>query len=282
MGEIVYGSAIHIRKQAEIDAARITQKSGNALRGSQTALQQFSASLGNKRRMDAAGSQINDSAGNSARLQRSLTHGRMQGRIQAAEELGAAAAMAGAAGVGGASVEAYNETVRLHSAMKEAAAERAVGQQEWANGEQRANALKAAVADQDNNVYRANQDYKQYVDHKAMPFLEKIVAVGATVAATVYGGPQAGAAVMGVFEARQASRNGDFAGASSSLTGAFQNGMGAARSYNATQGGPSAGNVTTNTNAALADLSGPIRNAPQRSSFFNAPAGYDMGSITIM
>lgn len=243
MGQLLYADAIHRVEQAKIDAARLTQKSGNERRGSETALAQFSASLGNKRRMDAAGSAVNDSAANSVRTQRQLTTGRLSGRIRAAEELGQAAAMAAAAGVGGASVDTYNETTRLVNAMREQQVERSFSEQEWAAGQQRGNAIKAAVAGLDNTTYRANLDYTQYIDHKKPSFIERAVGIAGTVAATVFGGPQAGSAVMGMFEARQAARNGDFANASNSLVGAFKNGMGAMRSGHLTSGDTAKGTV---------------------------------------
>ncbi len=278
MGELFFAEAIHIQKQAKIDAERMTQKSGNEKRGAETALQQFSAGLSNLRRMDAAGSAVNDSAGNSARLQSRLTNDTFNGRVAAAEDLGRAAAMAGAAGVGGASVEAYNVTARLQTERKVAAAERAVGESEWASGQQRANAVKAAVAGIDNNTYRANQDYRTFVDHKKMPFMERIVAIGATVAATVYGGPQAGQAVMGIFEARQANRNGDYAGASEAMMGSLQNGMGAARSMHVTGGDPGK-NVTANAERALDNLSGSYTNTSSATNFFNNQPSYS--SVTL-
>lgn len=243
MGQLLFADQIHMVEQAKIDAARITQKSGNERRGAATALQQFSSSLSNARVMDAAGSQINDSAANTARLHDAATNRTIQGRLATAEELGSMAAMAGAAGVGGASVDAYNETVRLRAAMQEQQIAQSMQTQVWASDQQRGNTIKAAVAAQDNNVYRANIDYTQYVDHQKPSFIEQTIGIGLTAAATVFGGPQAGAAVMGVFEARQAIRNGDTAGASSAITGSVQNGMSAASNYNRTHGGP--GDVKT-------------------------------------
>lgn len=234
MGELMFSGAIHITEQSKIDAARLTQASGNEVRGSNAALQQFSASLGNKRRMEAAGAAANDVSGNVARLKASLTAGTMNERIRASEELGAVAAMAGAAGIGGSSVEVYNETLRLHNAIREQAVEASVGDQVWASEQQRANVLKSAVAGMDNNTYRANIDYTKYVDHNKMGFLEKTIGIAAVVGATVVAGPQAGAAVLSLVEARQQASNGDFASASASMSSAVKSGYAAASSYNAT------------------------------------------------
>ena len=225
MGSLLYGDAIHIREQSKIDAARITQKSGNELRGAQTALQQFSASLANSRAMEAAGKQINASTENIARNLDASTSADLSLRIQAAEELGANVAMAAAAGVGGSSVEAYNQTLRLSQAMREEQGDRATRSDLINATMARGDALIEATAGLDNNVYRANLDYTQYVDHKKMGTFERLGFLGMAAAATVFGGPQAGAAVVGLAESKQAAMNGDFGTASQSLTGAVQQGL---------------------------------------------------------
>lgn len=235
MGELIYADEIHRVKQSQIDAARITQASGNERRGAETALSQFSASLANMRRMDAAGEAINDITSNTARIMDKAVAGKMSSRIQAAEELGMVAAMAGSAGVGGGSLAKFNERIKLSNAIREQAADREVDTIAHNSGRQRANQIKNATAMMDNNVYRANLDYTQYVDHKKPSFIEQTVGIGLTAAATYFGGPQAGAAVMGVFESRQAARNGDYGSASNAAMGAIQNGIGAISSHNATR-----------------------------------------------
>jgi hypothetical protein len=236
MGSIIYGDAQHIIAQAKIDAARITQKSGNEKRGAVSNLQRFSASLSNQRALDAAGSNINDITGNISRNLDAAASGRLMSRVSAAEELGASVAMAAAAGVGGSSVEAYNATMRLTRSMQEEQGQRAVASDNFLASAQRGNQVKSAVASFDNSVYAADLDFNQYVDHKKMGLFTKILAVGATAAATYFGGPQAGQAVMGLFESRQAAQNGDFESASSSLSGAVKNGISAGGAFHKTGG----------------------------------------------
>lgn len=236
MGQILYGGAIHIREQAKIDAARITQKSGNERRGAESALQQFSASLANQRRMDAAGKQVNANAENVARNLDATASGNLMLRVRAAEELGSSIAMAASAGVGGSSVEAYNATLRLNRAMQEEQQDRATRSDLINATQATGEALEEAAAGLDNNVYRANLDFTQYVDHKKMGTLEKLFWVGSAAAATVVGGPQAGSAVLGVAESKMSAMNGDYASASQSLTGAVQNGFSAYRDYRSTGG----------------------------------------------
>jgi hypothetical protein len=238
MGSILYGDAEHIRKQAEIEAARTVRKSGNEKRGAQSALATFSASLSNQRALDAAGVNINNITENVSRNLDAAATGTLMSRIGAAEELGAHVSAAASAGVGGASVEAYNNTLRLNQAMQEEGASRAVNSDVIAAGNARGYALTDAVGSLDGNRYFADQDYTINVDHKKMGTLTKILAVGATAAATYFGGPQAGKAVMSAFESRQSARNGDFGAASSHLSNAVSSGLSAAGDYNKTHGGP--------------------------------------------
>jgi len=225
VGSLIYADAIHTREQAKIDAARITQKSGNERRGAQTALQQFSASLANSRAMDAAGKNINSITGDIARNLDATTAGNLQSRVAAAEELGANTAMAAAAGVGGSSVEVYNHTIRLNQAIREEAQSRATNSDLINASNNKGQQLVEATASLDNNVYRADLDFTQYVDHHKMSLFERLGYLGAAAAATYFGGPQAGMAVVGLAESEQAASNGDFQTASNSLMGAVQNGF---------------------------------------------------------
>ena len=236
MGEIVYGDAIHIREQAKVDAARMTQKSGNELRGARTALQQFQSSLANKRTMDAAGKNVNVITENLARSLDGATTGNFESRIQAAEQAGAASAMAAAAGVGGSSIEAYNETAQLALDRAAEMAARGINSENIATAGQRGETITGAVGSLDNSIYRADLDFTAITDHRKMGLFDRLATLGAAAAATYFGGPQAGMAVIGMAEAGQQANNGDFAGASSSLMGAVSNATGAAKSYQSTGG----------------------------------------------
>jgi hypothetical protein len=238
MGEILYAGAIHIQKQSQIDAARITQKSGNERRAAESELGRFSASLSNRRVMDAAGKNINAITENIGRNLNAGAFGTFMGRVQAAEELGANTAALAAQGVGGSSMEVYNATVRMSNAMQEEQRARAINSDNIAASAQRGDVLVDATGSLDNNVIRADLDFNQYVDHKKMGLLTRVMAVGAAATATYFGGPQAGSAVLGAFEGHQKARNGDIAGASQSMMGAIQNGIGGFKTYRA---GASAG-----------------------------------------
>ncbi len=241
MGSLIYGNAIHIREQAKIDAARITQKSGNERKAAESALAQFNTARANNRQMDAAGKAINANNENIARNLDATTKGDIMSRIAAAEELGASVAGAAAAGVGGSSIDQYNGTLRLQQAMNEEAQDRATKSDQWAAEQGNADTLQNAAAGWDNTAYQANMDHTVYVDHQKQGLLGKLFTLGAAAAATAVAGPQAGMAVINLNEANQAARNGDFGSASQSLNGAVNSAFGAWKSTRASGGGGGSG-----------------------------------------
>lgn len=226
MGEILYAGSIHKVEQAKIDAARLTQKARNERSAAESDLQRFSAMLGNRRRMDAAGKQIENINRAIAKNIDAKVSGDLNGQIRIAEELGANTTMAAAAGVGGSSVEAYNDTVRLRAAMAQEQTDRAFNSDLIAAGEDKGTTLTNAVAGLDNNVYMASMDRRVFVDHKKMGPFERVWTIGAAAAATYFGGPQAGQAVLSLSSARQAARNGDFGTASQQFDNSIKSAVG--------------------------------------------------------
>lgn len=126
MGQLIYTSANQIREQSKVDAARITQKSGNELRGAKAALMQFNQSLANQRSMESAGEQHATIVENLARNLDAAARGTISSRISAADEAGAYTAFALASGVGGGTVDSYNETMRLAQASNDEVAARGI------------------------------------------------------------------------------------------------------------------------------------------------------------
>jgi hypothetical protein len=238
MGELLYGNAIHIRKQAEIDAGRITKASGNEKRGAISDLQRFSQSLSNSRTLDAGGKNIGAITENISRSLDAATFGTFMGRVQAAEELGALTAQVAVAGAGGSSVESYEGTVRLSQAMQEEQASRRVNSENISASNQRGDILTDTVDSLGNDVILADQDYTQFVDHKKMSTFDRIATIGMAAGAFMAGGPQASMAVIGMAESQQAANNGDFAGAQSAAFGAIQNGISAFKTSHKMAGGP--------------------------------------------
>lgn len=227
MGSVFYGQAQAIAAQGQVNAKRITTKSGNLRRAAETDLKLFSQSLGNRRILDAAGKNVNAYGENIAKNMEAATYGDFQTQIQQSEELGAMTAMASAAGVGGSSVEAYNATLRTAYSLQAEQSDRQFTRDLYAATMARGDVISDAVASFDQNVYRADLDVSTYMDVKKPSFMSGLLTLGLAAGATYLGGPQAGQAVIGFREAQMAAKRGDFAQASASMTGAFTSAVGA-------------------------------------------------------
>lgn len=224
MGSMLFDGARHIVAQSKIDAARITQRSGNAKRAAISSLEAFNQSLSNSKLLDAAGDQVNSIEENLGRNLDAAAYGKLGQRVAAAEQAGQYAASAAAAGVGGSSVDTYNRTMQLSEDMAEEQGDRQVRSMTYDAGQQAGGAISGAVDGMGRDIFAPNLDFTQYVNDHKMGALTKIVGTAATAAATYFGGPSAGMAVQNLMTADQQASNADFAGASRSLTSAVQNG----------------------------------------------------------
>lgn len=227
IGQLVFGAGAYKVQKAQVTANRLVQKANNEKAAAESELQRFSAGLANRRRMDAAGENIANLEGHIARNIDAKAAGDIQTQLALAEELGSSATMAAAAGVGGSSVDVYNNTVKLRAAMQQEQGDRAFAADIYAANHDKGAMLYDAVAGLDNNQYRANLDYRRWADPHKQSTLSKIAEVGLTAAATYFGGPQAGSAVMGMFDAGNMAANGDFAGAANAFNGAVKSGISA-------------------------------------------------------
>lgn len=236
MGSILYGQASAIQAQGQVRAKRITTQSGNTKRAAQTDLQLFSQSLGNRKIMDAAGKNINAYGENIAKNMEGATFGAFQERLAAAEELGASTAMASAAGMGGSSIQAYNETLATANSLRREQADRQFNRDIYAAGKARGDILTDATSSFDQNVYRTDLDVSTYMDVKKPSFLGGALTLGLAAAATYFGGPQAGQAVIGFRESQMAADRGDYGQASQSFTGSLMASVGAYKTYRSVNG----------------------------------------------
>lgn len=232
MGSLFYGQAQAIVAQGQVNAKRITTKSGNIRRAAENDLQLFSQSLSNRKILKAAGKNIDAYSENIAKNMEAATFGDFQRQIAESEELGAVTAMASAAGVGGSSVEAYNRTIQTVNAFRAEQSDRQFDRDLYAARMAKGDVLTSAVDSMDYNVYRADLDVSTYLDVKKPSFMSGLLTLGMTAAATYFGGPQAGQAVLSFRDSQAAASQGNFAQASQSLTSAFSSGIGAIKTFN--------------------------------------------------
>jgi hypothetical protein len=236
MGSILYGQASAIQAQGQVKAKRIATKSGNEKRAAQTDLQLFSQALGNRKIMDAAGKNINAYGENIAKNLEGTTMGAFQDQLRSSEELGATTAMAAAAGIGGSSIEAYNATLETSNNLRLEQSNRQFDRDIYGAGQARGDILTSAVDSLDKNVYRSDIDVSTYMDVKKPSFLGGAAWLGLTAAATYFGGPQAGQAVLAAHDADMYAGRGDYANAASSFNSMIASGTGAFKTYRQTGG----------------------------------------------
>lgn len=241
--QILASGSIHTREQAKIDASRITQKARNELKGAIAGSQAWAQSLSNKRKMDSAGAQVGELAENMARNLDVASSGRFADRLEASQAFGANVASAAAAGVGGSSIEIFNQTLSTSQALREEAGDRALNTDLIASANSRANTYADAAGSQDNQSFQAGLDYTQYIDHVKMSTASKVLGFAAAAGATYFGGPQAGEAVLNLVQGENEMANGNFEAGFASYGKSFVNGVGAAKGYSNRGGTPYAQDV---------------------------------------
>ncbi|WCA46234.1 hypothetical protein [Caulobacter phage DCM] len=269
------------------EAKKVVQAARNERAAAVSSLALWSQSVANQHILDQAGDRIGAVQEDAARQLDASLRGSVSARLQGAEALGAALANAGAAGIGGASVESFSQDIRLRQALQDDLVDRQIATVKQAAGDQRSAILGQAVgqldmgpviadmdysaivpegqtfnpiyaeqvqgdvkyadqnfmlqqaqldytpfvANQDYEVFSPNLDYTVYVDHKKMGFFQQAVTAVGAAAATYFGGPQAGAAVLDASFAMNDARNGNFAAANQGFNSAFSNAMGGYKSY---------------------------------------------------
>lgn len=228
---LIYGGAIHAREQGKIDAARISQAGKNKLAGSNASYAQWAQSFNNQRAMRAAGRGANAIMENIGRSVDQATYGRAMSRLASAEEAGANIAAAAAAGVGGSSVEVFNETANLNRALREDSEDRALRTDLMTQGSERALMIGDAAEGAGNQVFQAGLDYTTFQNHKRVSSTRALLTFAAAAGATYFGGPQAGAAVFDVTDAGNRAANGDFDGAAARMSSAFTGAVSGFKGY---------------------------------------------------
>lgn len=113
MGSTLQAPNIHRVRMGEYDAAVMMQNANNKREASRVALDEFTRTLRNTIAEEAAGKEFNAAQSNLAMELEATTTNRANSSLAGAEKIGALLAGAGAAGVGGSSVELLTETVKL-------------------------------------------------------------------------------------------------------------------------------------------------------------------------
>lgn len=234
----------------------------------------------NQKLMKAGGERVNQITGEMLGLVDASTNGNMFEKLASSEALGASMSAAAVAGVGTSFMEHYTSTVNLREGLRQERADRELNSRLHAGAQARARALGDSIDslqigqdfaeldysvntaqtdytaildeqdfgpiidEQDYEVFSPNLDYTVYVDHKKMGLGTKLFSFAAAAGATYLGGPQAGMAVLDVFQAQNDMENGNFAGAQQGFANAGANLAGGWKAYRAGAGPKTGGGST--------------------------------------
>lgn len=219
--------------QAKVNKARVAARDAKNERSvAENDLARFNQTLNNKKIMDRAGKNYATLSGNLARRLDAAAYGDTMTRLALSEEMGAVAASAAAAGVGGSSVENYNRTIQTSYALQKELSDRQLGVETFALNEARGDVMTEAVDSLDRTIYSPNLDRTYYGPTKGPSIGSHLVTLGLAAAATAAGAPQIGEAIIRQRTANMQADYGDAAGAAKSFDGAlnaFKGGVGEIR-----------------------------------------------------
>ena len=231
------GNQFRIQK-AQFEAAETVKRATNKKEAARTALADFARSLGNTIRIEAAGKEFNEQTSQLASTLEARSTNRINTSLMAAEQMGALAAKAGAAGVGGSSIELLNATIKIQKEITEETQNLATDRLATAGSRAKAQTMTNAFNTIDLTQTFGSFDHTVNVAPK--PMKNKLGALLGTAVATYFGGPAAGQAVAGFAVGSWQASNGNFAGATQSFDTAIQNAVTGFKTFGSLQGGPGA------------------------------------------
>ena len=227
---ILQANNIHRIAEAEYDANVMLSRSRNELEVAKTGLAEFSRSLSNVHKIEAAGKEYNEAVSQTAAALEARSMGRINDSLAAAERTGALMAQAGALGVGGASVDLLNKTVELQRNIQQDMQETATSRLASSSARGAATIMDNAHNAMDLTRTFGNFDYTVHIAPKPMKRrLGKLVGVAA---ATYFGGPQAGEAAADAMVGSWQASNANYGGAAQSFDSAVAGAMGAWQEWN--------------------------------------------------
>lgn len=222
-------------KKGEYDAATMIQRSGNKREAAKAALADFSRSLGNTLRIEAAGKEFNEATSQLAASLEGRTTNKINSSLAAAEKMGALAAQAGALGVGGSSIELLSTTIKLQRNIEQDLQQQATDRLAASGSRANAQIMDNAYNTIDLTQTYGSFDHTVYIAPKRMKRrLGKLIGVAV---ATYFGGPMAGEAVADFAVGTWQAENADFKGMAGSFDSAAANAVRGYNTWSSLQGG---------------------------------------------
>lgn len=157
-------SANKITAQANAESQRIIREAQNEQRASAVTLAGVMRSISYRSALSNAGVATNNASEFMARTAESYTAANFEQGLKSVEQMGAYAARAAAAGVGGASVRAISQTMQLQQSRQAQATEERQDQTMYELAKARSGIMPAAVSRLDVSPIAANLDYTPTFD----------------------------------------------------------------------------------------------------------------------
>lgn len=220
-------------QKGEYDAAATMQKSANKREAMNIALKEFSRTLGNNLRIEAAGKQFNETMGQLAQQSTAASVNHLNLDLAASQRLGQLNTQAAAAGIGGTSVDLLNDTITLQR-LSQATLDGRSTELGLAAGQRSAsNIMNNAYMSQDLAQSFGTFDYTRHIPPQRMKRrLGKLIGVAV---ATYFGGPMAGQAVADFAVGEWQASNAKFDAAGQSYSQGVQNAISGYKTWSSLQ-----------------------------------------------
>lgn len=215
LGTILQADNMYTVDKARYEAAKEVQTATNRREAATASLADFSRSLGNTLRVEAAGKEFNEAVSSLAGALESRTTGRINSSLAAAERIGALNAEASAMGVGGSSIDLLTDTIKLQRNIEQDLQRQATARMATSGGRSNAAIMDNGYTSIDLTQRFGNFDHTRHVAPVKMKN-RLATLIGAGVA-TFFLGPDAGQAVAQVAVGGWQASNGNFAGAAQSF-----------------------------------------------------------------
>lgn len=183
------------------------REANNNREASDVALKEFSRTLGNSRRMEAAGTEYNTAQDNLAKTlgQKVFTDANIA--IAASQMKGSIAAQAAAQGVGGSSVDLLDKATDLQANIQKQLSDDTANSASIYGSRANAQLMDAAFASIDNTSYHGNFDYT--VEQEPAKLHNRVGAYIGIAAAFFLGGPSGSQGAADITMGSLAARSGD-------------------------------------------------------------------------
>lgn len=156
--------------QANADARNIVRAGQNEQRIAESKLSAVIRGINNRRRLESMADGADAVLNTALRAQEAFTQGQFEQGLRLSEVLGAASAQAGAAGMGGSSVDAIGDATQGRAARLQQAQEEAQGDQQYDLYKQRAGVIEQGIQSLDMTPITANLDYGRDLGPAGSPF----------------------------------------------------------------------------------------------------------------